>query len=111
MGGEQNTYLKLKMLTSFKLYFKDFTITMEGFENGLLVVPDGEVPGRTEKINLKNLYEIFRDSNSHGGLVPIQFICALEVFFGVNIEIIKNTISELHQNLSYKILSGAKDFE
>ena len=84
---------------------------MEGFENGLLVVPDGEVPGRTEKINLKNLYEMFRDTNSHGGLVSVQFICALGVFFGVNIEIIENTISELHQNLSYKTLSGAKDFE
>ena len=54
---------------------------------------------------------MFRDTNSHGGLASVQFICALGVFFGVNIEIIKNTISELHQNLSYKILSGAKDFE
>ena len=54
---------------------------------------------------------MFRDTNSHGGLASVQFICALGVFFGVNIEIIKNTISELHQNLSYKTLSGAKDFE
>ena len=62
------------------------------------------------KINLKNLYEMFRDTNSHG-LISVQFICALGVFFGVNIEIIKINISELYQNLSYETLSGAKDFE
>ena len=27
------------------------------FTNGLLIVPDGEVPDHEEKINLKNLYE------------------------------------------------------
>ena len=35
---------------------------------------------------------MFRDTNSHG-LISVQFICALGVFFGVNIEIIKNNIS------------------
>ena len=53
---------------------------------------------------------MFRDTNSHG-LISVQFICALGVFFGVNIEIIKINISELYQNLSYETLSGAKDFE
>ena len=58
---------------------------------GLLVVPDGEVPERIEKINLKKLHEMCRVTNSHG-LVCVQFICALRVFFRVNIEIIKNTM-------------------
>ena len=53
---------------------------------------------------------MFRDTNSHG-LISVQFICALGVFFGVNIEIIQINISELYQNLSYETLSGAKDFE
>ena len=34
--------------------------------NGLLIVPDGEVPDGEEKINLKNLYEMFKDTPSHG---------------------------------------------
>ena len=34
--------------------------------NGLLIVPDGEVPEGEEKINLKNLYEIFHYTKSHG---------------------------------------------
>ena len=28
--------------------------------NGLLIIPDGELPEGEEKINLKNLYEMFR---------------------------------------------------
>ena len=34
--------------------------------NRLLIVSDGEVPGGEEKINLKNLYETFKDTPSHG---------------------------------------------
>ena len=30
-GGEQNIYLKLKMILSFSLYFKDFAIAMGGY--------------------------------------------------------------------------------
>ena len=50
--------------------------------NGLLTVPDSETPeGGTEKINLKILYEMFRDTKSHG-LVSIQFFVRLEYFLG-----------------------------
>ena len=31
-------------------------------KNGLLIVPDGEVPEGEEKINLKQLYEMFKDT-------------------------------------------------
>ena len=32
--------------------------------NGLLIVPDGEVPEGKEKINSKQLYEMFKDKFS-----------------------------------------------
>ena len=70
--------------------------------NGLLVVPDSETPNGKEKINLKNLHEMFKDSP--------QFLGALGIFFGLNISVPKNTITELYKNLSYETLSGTKDF-
>ena len=51
--------------------------------NGLLIVPDSETPEGTEKINLKLLYEMFKDMKSHG-LNSIQFLCALGIFFGLH---------------------------
>ena len=44
-----------------------------------------------------------------GTLIPtgwyhVKFFCALGVFFGVNLEIIKITISELYQNLLHEAL-------
>ena len=39
--------------------------------NGLLIVPDGEMPEGEEKINLNNLYEMFQSTKSHG-LVSMQ---------------------------------------
>ena len=50
----------------------------------MLIVPDEEVPERTEKINLKILYEMLKDTSSHG-LVSIQFLSALGIFFGLDI--------------------------
>ena len=67
--------------------------------NGLLVVPDDEVPDGKQKINLKHLYEMFKDTNSHG-LVSLQFLGALGIFFGFNISVPKNAIAELYKNLS-----------
>ena len=57
-------------------------------------MPDGK-----EKINQKNLYEMFKDTNSHG-LVSLQFFGALGIFFGFNISVPKNAIAELYKNLS-----------
>ena len=57
-------------------------------------MPDGK-----EKINQKNLYEMFKDTNSHG-LVSLQFLDALGIFFGFNISVPKNAIAELYKNLS-----------
>ena len=62
---------------------------------GLLIVPGGEVPEGEEK-----------DRNSPG-LVSLQFLCALGIFFGVHKSIPKSAITELY---SYETLSGARDF-
>ena len=78
--------------------------------NGLLIVPDEEVPERTEKINLKILYEMLKDTSSHG-LVSIQFLAAIGIFFGLDISTPKNAATELYRNLSYESLSGVGDNE
>ena len=46
--------------------------------NGLFLVPDGETPRGSEKISLKSLYEMLKDTKSHG-LVSLQFLLALEM--------------------------------
>ena len=78
--------------------------------NDLLIVPDGEVSEGTEKINLKYLYKTFKDTKFHG-LVSIQFLYVLGKFFGLDIPVPKNAITELYKNLSYKTLSGARNLE
>lgn len=78
--------------------------------NGLLVVPDGEAPPGEDRVNMKSLY-MFHDTNSHS-LVSLQFLGTLQYYFDVNdFTQIKNALTELHQNLSYITLSGARDFE
>ena len=72
--------------------------------------PDGEVSEGTEKINLKNLHKTFKDTKFHG-LVSIQFLYVLGKFFGLDIPVPKNAITELYKNLSYKTLSGARNLE
>ena len=72
--------------------------------NGLLIDPDGEVPEGKEKINLKQFYKMFKDTNSHG-LVSLQFLCALGIFFGVDKSIPQSAITEFYKNLSHEILS------
>ena len=63
--------------------------------NGLLVVPDGEIPSCSEKISLKFLYEMFKDTKSHG-LVLLQFLSALNIFFGWDIGLSKLRDDTLH---------------
>ena len=58
--------------------------------NGLLLVPDGETPEKSKKISMKTLYELFKDTTSHG-LVSLQFLSALNLFFGGDIQTSKET--------------------
>ena len=78
--------------------------------NVLLIAPDGETPESTEKINLKLLYEMFKETKSHG-LVSIQLLWVLGTFFGLHISIPKYAITELYKNLSYETLRGERDLE
>ena len=41
--------------------------------NGLLPVPDGETPDYSERISIKTLYKMFKDTKSHG-LASLQFL-------------------------------------
>ena len=59
--------------------------------NGLLIVPDSE---GAEKISLKDLYEMFQVTKSHR-LVSLQFLCALDIFFGGDAILLKNALTEL----------------
>ena len=48
--------------------------------NGLLIVPDGEALEGGDKINMKNLFEMFQQTNSHG-LVSVQLLGAIHLYF------------------------------
>ena len=66
------------------------------------------MPESEEKINSKQLLEMFKDTSSHG-LVSLQFLCALGIFFRIDKSIPKSAITELYKNLSYETLSSARD--
>ena len=53
---------------------------------------------------------MFKDTQSHGS-VSIQLLCALGIYFGLNVSIPKYALTELYKNLSYETLSGTRDFE
>ena len=79
--------------------------------NGLLVVPDGEAPPGENKINMKQLYDLFKNTGSHV-LVSLLFLgLLLHYFKDSDLRFIKNATTELYKNLSYMSLSGARDFE
>ena len=109
MGIYQFTQIddSVELLSTFQLFCHNHGRLP--LTNGLLIVPDSEVLEGEEKINLKNLYELFRYTKSHG-LVSIQFLGALSLFFGVGTGESKSAITELYRNLSYATLSGAYNF-
>ena len=77
--------------------------------NSLLVVPDGDAP-LEEKLNMRHLYDLFKNTNSHG-IVSLPFLGLIQFYLEENDhKLIKNAISELYYNLSYMTLSGARDF-
>ena len=78
--------------------------------NSLLVVPDGDAPPE-EKLNMRHLYDLFKNTNSHG-IVSLPFLGLSQFYLEENDNtLIKNSISELYYNLSYMTLSGARDFK
>ena len=78
--------------------------------NSLLVVPDGNAPPE-EKLNMRHLHDLFKNTNSHG-IVSLSFLGLIQFHLEENDHtLIKNAISELYDNLSYVTLSGARDFK
>ena len=79
--------------------------------NGLLIVPNGEALEREDKMNMKNLYEMFQHTKSHG-LVSLPFLGVFHYYFnGKELHQIKNALTELCKNRSYTTLTGARKFE
>ena len=77
--------------------------------NSLLVVPDGDAPPE-EKLNMRQLYDLFKNTNSHV-LVSLPFLGLIQYYLEENDHsLIKNATSELYFNLSYTTLSGTRNF-
>ena len=93
--------------------FQDFYTTIGRLPtfNELLVVPDGDAqPG--EKVNLQQLYNLFKNTGSHG-LLSLPFLGLLFYFFedGKKLIHVKHATTELYKNLSYITLSGGRQLE
>ena len=75
-------------------------------------MPDGDAQPGENKINMKQLYELFKNTGSHG-LVSLPFLGLLLHFFesSQDLKFIKDATTELYKNLSYMSLSGARNFE
>ena len=101
------TERSLELLSIFQLFYHNNGRLSQ--TNGLLIVPDEDAPKGEEKIILKSLDEIFRDTYSHG-LFPLQFLRVLGIFFRVGIKAPKDAITELYKNPSHSTLSGASEF-
>ena len=97
-GWDAKTLLEiensLELLSAFQLFC--YLNGRLPLTNVLLVVPDSEVSNDKLKESLKSLYEMFKDTNSHG-LVSHQFLGALGIFFGLNISVSNNAITELYK--------------
>ena len=75
-----------------------------------LVIPDGDTPPGENKLNIKQLYELFKNTKSRG-LVSLPFLGLIQFYLGKDDHLIKNSLTELYCNHSYMTLSGARDFQ
>ena len=100
----------LELLNIFQTFYH--TAGRLPLSNGLLIVPDGDVPVGEDRVNMKSLYDMFRHTYYLHGLVSLRFLGAIHYDFDATDQrLIKNAITELYRNLSYIALSGARDFE
>ena len=100
----------MELLSNFQLFC--YNTVRFSLSNERLVIPDGDVLDGEEKINKKNIYEMFPYTKSHF-LVSLQFLRVLCLIFDDEEEIkrIKNVLTELYESLSHTTLSGAQNFE
>ena len=113
LANERIFYKKLKKIESHvdflkilnKFYYK--TGRFPGNHHDLMVVPPGVKPSFVkthDEISPSEINEKFQDSSSYG-LAAVQFISALNVFFGGNKELSRNVMSEFFHNLSLQALT------
>ena len=95
----------IKLLKMFQLFF--YLNGRLPLTNGYLLIPDGEMPDSSKKISLTNLFKMLKGTEYHG-LVSVQFLSALNFFFGGDVQLSKDTITELYENLSLETLSGER---
>ena len=103
--GIEDSVELLKLFQMFYYFNGRLSLT-----NGFLPLPDGETPDDSERISIETLYEMFKATKFHG-LVSLQFLSALNIFFGGDISLSKDTITELHKNLSFRTVSGGQQIE
>ena len=74
-------------------------------------MPDGDAPLGENKINMKQLYELFKNTKSHR-IVSLPFLGLIQYYLEKNDHyLIKNATTELYSNLSCVTLSRARDFQ
>ena len=96
----------LKILINF--FFK--TGRFPGNDN-LAIIPSGIIPALVKAkdvISPSDLYETFKDSNAYG-LVSIQFLAALNIYFKGDKLLSKNVMTEFLHNLSLQALNRDDD--
>ena len=79
--------------------------------NELLIVPEGDAQPE-EIINLKQLYDLFKNTSSHG-VVSLPILGLLFYFFKKEEDLVyvKRANTELYKNLSFMTLSGGRGLE
>ena len=67
--------------------------------NELLIVPDSDAADPSQKVNLKHLYDLFKNTNSHG-VVSVPFLGLLFHYFHDQhkLELVKQATTELYKN-------------
>ena len=78
--------------------------------NGLLIVTNGDTPPGKYKINMKQLFDLFKNTKSLG-LVSLPFLRLIQNYIEKTDDhsLIKNATTEFYGNLSYMTLNGARD--
>ena len=83
-GWEKKKISEVSDAQEFLQIFQDF-YSLNGklpLSNSLIVVPDGDAPPE-DKLNMKNLYDLFKNTNSHG-LVSFPFLGLFQYYLEEN---------------------------
>ena len=98
----------IALLSIFQMFY--YHNGRQPLANGLSPAPDGKTPPDSEKISPKSLYEMFKDTKSHG-VIFLQLLSVLNIFLDGDIRLSKDTITDLNKNLLLQTLSGQQQIE